>query len=99
METVDSDAKKFLAKVIRTNAITFADDLTAQRWSSGYYVKTAIYQLGELTGTVIPYGGSPQSTVREAWNETFTLLKGVISGTVPGTAADGTPIRVPRRIP
>ncbi len=64
METVDSDAKTFLAKVIRTNAITFADDLATQRWSSGYYVKTAIYQLGELTGTVIPYGGSPQSIVR-----------------------------------
>ena len=38
IERVDEAAKKFLERVIRTNAISFNDDLKMRYWSSIYYV-------------------------------------------------------------
>jgi hypothetical protein len=91
MEKVDDAALRFLEKIIRTNAITFNDDMQSQSWSSGYYVKTAIYQLKELTGREIAYSGSPSYTVRETWNEAFRLLSEVVEGTFSGTESADPP--------
>jgi hypothetical protein len=76
---LDAHAKRFLERVIRTNAINFVDDLRFQEWSSGYYVNNARYRVTELlTGT--PGPGSVESTLREAWNDTFDAFDRIVSG-------------------
>ena len=86
IETVDRAAKKFLAKVIETNAITFGDDMARRYWTSVYYVENAMYRITDLTGHVfVPRGSSPPSTVRTTWNEAFAQLDAFVPGTLPGT--------------
>ena len=81
IDRVDTAAKKFLERVIRTNAITFNDDLKMKSWSSVYYVENAINRITKLTGhEFAAYGTSPIGTVRDAWNEAFEVLDSLIPG-------------------
>jgi hypothetical protein len=80
-ERVDEAAKKFLERLIRTNAISFNDDLRMKSWSSVYYVENAIQRIANLTGhTFLAYSSSPIGTVRDAWNEAFDQLDTLIPG-------------------
>ncbi|MET0164216.1 MAG: hypothetical protein ABW318_04350 [Vicinamibacterales bacterium] len=90
IDAVDDAAKKFLEKVIRTNAIGFSDDLNSRAWSSGYYVENAIYRIKELNPSwdFAGYAYSPRSKVREAWNEAFKELNAFVTGTTSGTTTD-----------
>jgi hypothetical protein len=86
LDKVDDAAKKFLERVIRTNAISFSDDLRMRTWSSVYYVENAINRIQNLTGAPFAaYGTSPIGTVRDAWNEAFERLEAYIAGTILGT--------------
>ena len=91
-ERVDEAAKGFLERVIRTNAISFADDLKMGRWSSTYYVQNAVFRIIQLTeyDFATYSNSSPVGTVRDAWNEAFEQLDKYIPGTISGTVPPET---------
>jgi hypothetical protein len=92
IERVDIAAKKFLERVIRTNAISFNDDLKMRSWSSVYYVENAITRINNLTGyRFTAYGTSPVGTVRDAWNEAFEQLDAFVPGGASGAAVYDRP--------
>lgn len=83
---MDDSAEVFLKKVIRTNAITFNDDLESRLWTSVCYVENALFRIKVLTGDeLMPFGGSRSSTVRQAWNDAFERLNAFVTGTLSGT--------------
>ncbi|MGE0450221.1 MAG: hypothetical protein AB7Q29_11635 [Vicinamibacterales bacterium] len=92
LDRVDVAAKKFLERVVRTNAVTFADDLRTRSWSSVYYVENAMHRIAELTKhEFLAFQGSPSGTVRDGWNEAFEQLdRAIPGGTAPPLQGDGT---------
>ena len=81
LDPVDAAARKFLNRVVRTNAVTFSDDMRTRSWSSVYYVENAVQRIENLTGQKFAaYGTSPIGTVRDAWNEAFEQLDVLIPG-------------------
>ena len=81
LDPVDTAAKKFLDRVIRTNAVNFSDDIRMRAWSSVYYVENAVQRITNLTQHQFDaYGTSPIGTVRDAWNEAFEHLDLLIPG-------------------
>ncbi len=84
VQSVDSHAKKLLEKLIRTNTISFGDDLGSRRWSSNYYVENAVSRIKKLTGHEFEaYGTSPVGSVRDAWNEAYRVLDDYLAGRLP----------------
>jgi Mg2+/Co2+ transporter CorC len=49
LDLVDEAARKFLDRVVRTNAVTFSDDMRTRAWSSVYYVENAVQRIKNLT--------------------------------------------------
>jgi hypothetical protein len=89
IDRVDSAAKAFLEKVIRTNAIAFSDDMHLRLWSSVYYVENATDRITRITGHQFgPRDWSPPARVREAWDEAFEQLAGFVAGTQAGTQSE-----------
>jgi hypothetical protein len=81
LDLVDEAARKFLDRVVRTNAVTFSDDMRTRAWSSVYYVENAVQRIQNLTGhEFAAYGSSPIGTVRDAWNEAFEQLDLLVPG-------------------
>lgn len=90
LDPVDAAARKFLDRVVRTNAVTFSDDMRTRAWSSVYYVENAMHRIQNLTRhQFVAYGSSPIGTVRDAWNEAFEQLDLLIPGG-PGIVSDPT---------
>jgi hypothetical protein len=87
LDRADIAAKAFLERVIRTNAIGFADDLRNRSWTGAYYVENAMHRITELTGhEFVVYRCSPMGTVRDAWKDAFDQLDAFV-GTIPGTTS------------
>jgi hypothetical protein len=91
LDPVDAAARKFLDRVVRTNAVTFSDDMRTRAWSSVYCVENAVQRIQNLTGhEFVAYGTSPMGTVRDAWNEAFEQLDALIPGGSGGIASVDT---------
>ena len=81
VDRVDTAAKKFLERLIKTNAVTFADDLRARKWSGPYYVESAVQRITKLTNhQFAAYSTSPVGSVRDAWEEAFARLDTLVPG-------------------
>ena len=74
---LDQHARKYLLKVIETNAIGFGDDRDARSWTGGYYVNDAIFRVREILQ--VQHDEWPEhETLRDAWNWAFQRLRGFI---------------------
>lgn len=81
------EAKKFLEKLIDTNAIGFADERAASTWVCGYYLNDAQFRLERLMKHKMPIDLSRQ-LARNAWDSCFDLLS---HGLQNGFPNDATP--------
>jgi hypothetical protein len=89
---VSRAAKAFIGRIVRTNTITFADEMSGAHWTAGYYVNNALYRVSEMQGVRgrTRYGSSIL-TLRQGWNDAFRVLKYFIeTGTLPGTSTSDT---------
>lgn len=83
---VDEHADAFLKQVIRTNAISFADDVRASKWSSGYYVQNAQLRLVMLAEEIdLEYGrehltGAP---LRDRWSSALGAARAALDVVSP----------------
>ncbi len=90
LDHVDTAARKFLDRVVRTNAVTFSDDMRTRAWSGVYYVENAVQRIQRLTGhQFLAYGSSPMGNVRDAWNEAFDQLDQLVPGQPNHTGRPG----------
>ena len=66
---LEPDVKRFLLKVIKTNAIGFTDDMQSSAWTGGYYINNALFRLDMRT-----VARPPHKTQRRLWEEAYAEL-------------------------
>jgi hypothetical protein len=105
--TVQESQKRFLAKVLADNAITFADDKANSHWSVGYYLENAKLRLSlsvdfsdhyyqtKLHGVLMPFlrlkGYRGKELTRYEWESAHYVLRELLRVICPDTKA--TPVR------
>jgi hypothetical protein len=101
--TVQESQKRFLAKVLADNAITFADDKANSHWSVGYYLENAKLRLSlsvnfsdnyyktKLNPVLMPFlrlkGYRGKELTRYEWESAHYVLRELLQVICPDTNA------------
>ena len=72
---VDRSARAFIGRVVKTNTVTFTDEMNAAHFSAGYYVNNAAYRVSEMKSVPMSALGSSVRTLRTSWNDSFKRLR------------------------
>jgi hypothetical protein len=111
--TVQESQKKFLAKVLADNAITFGDDKANNHWTVGYYLENAKLRLSlsvpfsdhyhqtNLTAKLMPFlrlqGFKGKELTRYEWECAHYVLRELLRVICPDTAAVPMQPKLPQR--
>jgi hypothetical protein len=111
--TVQESQKKFLAKVLADNAITFADDKANNHWTVGYYLENAKLRLERsvhfsdhyhhtsLTAKLMPFlrlqGFNGKELTRYEWESAHYVLRELLLVICPDSAAAPSQPELPHR--